>query len=97
MRPGGGDVPAGLDRNLSAVEDSGGAQAEVATSKQCRNEAHWRPQLQDPNDEMVLETAINGHADAIVTFNRIDFVRAAKGFSLRVLSASETLERVVIL
>jgi predicted nucleic acid-binding protein len=29
--------------------------------------------LPDPNDEMVLETAINGHADAIVTFNDRDF------------------------
>jgi len=25
--------------------------------------------LPDPNDEMVLETTINGRADAIVTFN----------------------------
>jgi predicted nucleic acid-binding protein len=37
----------------------------------------WRPQLHDPNDEMVLETAINGYANAIVTFNRADFIRAA--------------------
>ena len=25
----------------------------------------WRPQLRDPEDEMVLETAVNGRADAI--------------------------------
>ena len=32
-------------------------------------EAHlsWRPQLPDPNNEMVLEAAINGRADALVT------------------------------
>jgi putative PIN family toxin of toxin-antitoxin system len=29
----------------------------------------WRPQLVDVADEMVLETAINGRADYIVTFN----------------------------
>jgi putative PIN family toxin of toxin-antitoxin system len=29
----------------------------------------WRPQLRDPADEFVLETAINGRAEAIVTFN----------------------------
>jgi hypothetical protein len=29
----------------------------------------WRPQLRDPCDEMVLETAVNGRAAAIVTFN----------------------------
>ncbi len=29
----------------------------------------WRPQLKDPADEMVLETAVNGNADSLATFN----------------------------
>lgn len=29
----------------------------------------WRPVLRDPDDEMVLETAVNGQADWILTFN----------------------------
>jgi putative PIN family toxin of toxin-antitoxin system len=29
----------------------------------------WRPLLNDPKDEMVLEVAVNGQAQAIVTFN----------------------------
>lgn len=29
----------------------------------------WRPRLKDPADEMVLETAVNGEADWLVTFN----------------------------
>jgi putative PIN family toxin of toxin-antitoxin system len=29
----------------------------------------WRPQLRDPSDEMVLQAAVNGRADAIVSFN----------------------------
>ena len=29
----------------------------------------WRPQLKDPSDEMILETAVNGRADRLVTFN----------------------------
>jgi putative PIN family toxin of toxin-antitoxin system len=33
----------------------------------------YRPQLRDPGDEMVLEAAINGRADAIVTFNVRDY------------------------
>jgi predicted nucleic acid-binding protein len=33
----------------------------------------WRPQLRDPGDEMVLETAVNGQADGLVTFNVLDF------------------------
>jgi putative PIN family toxin of toxin-antitoxin system len=37
----------------------------------------WRPQAADPSDEMVLETAINGKADAIVTFEHGDGVASA--------------------
>lgn len=33
----------------------------------------WRPMLKDPNDDMVLETAVNGRADALVTVNLGDF------------------------
>jgi predicted nucleic acid-binding protein len=33
----------------------------------------WRPRLKDANDDMVLETAANGNADAIITFNLADF------------------------
>src|SRR3954464_11814011 len=29
----------------------------------------WRPRLKDPADVMVLDTAVNGHADRLVTFN----------------------------
>src|SRR5216684_5027011 len=36
----------------------------------------WRPQVRDPNDEMVLEAAINGRADALVTYNIRDFAEA---------------------
>jgi predicted nucleic acid-binding protein len=36
----------------------------------------WRPQLRDPADEMVLETALNGRADALVTLNVDDFAVA---------------------
>ncbi|MEO8811788.1 MAG: putative toxin-antitoxin system toxin component, PIN family [Caulobacteraceae bacterium] len=43
----------------------------------------WRPQLRDPGDEMVLEAAINGRADALVTYNVRDFVGAAPRFGVR--------------
>ena len=42
---------------------------------------HWRPQLNDPNDEMVLEAAVNGHADALITFNMAHFAVAAPRFN----------------
>jgi putative PIN family toxin of toxin-antitoxin system len=53
-----------------------------------------RPQLRDPNDEMVLETAINGGASAIVTFNRRDFAAAAMDFGCAVLLPGMALQRI---
>jgi len=50
----------------------------------------WRPQLQDPGDEMVLEAAVNGRAEALVTHNPRDFAAAAK-FGLRVLLPRDLL------
>lgn len=54
----------------------------------------WRPQLRDANDEIVLETAINGHADAIVTFNVRDFGDAPSLFGIGVLRPGAVLERL---
>ena len=44
----------------------------------------WRPQLRDPADEMVLETAVNGAADWLVTFNLRHLADAARQFGIRV-------------
>jgi putative PIN family toxin of toxin-antitoxin system len=52
----------------------------------------WRPQLGDPEDEMVLEAAINGRADALVTYNRRHFESIAARFALQVLSPAELLK-----
>ena len=53
----------------------------------------WRPQLRDPSDEMVLEAAINGRANAIATFNVRDFTPAGR-FGVSVLRPSELLKRI---
>jgi predicted nucleic acid-binding protein len=42
----------------------------------------WRPQLYDPDDEMVLEAAINGVADAIVPFEVKTFLAPARRFGI---------------
>lgn len=54
----------------------------------------WRPQVRDAGDEMVLEAAVNGRAEALVTFNVADFVQAAKWFRLRILRPSDVLREV---
>jgi putative PIN family toxin of toxin-antitoxin system len=54
----------------------------------------WRPLLCDPDDEVVLETAINGQADAIITFNRADFAGIPVQFPVVVLSPQEALKRM---
>lgn len=45
----------------------------------------WRPRLKDPGDEMVLETAVNGNADLLVSFNIRHLESAAGEFGIRVL------------
>jgi predicted nucleic acid-binding protein len=53
----------------------------------------WRPILADVEDDMVLETAVNGRADLLVTFNRGDFKSAAGTFALQIVSPAEAIER----
>jgi putative PIN family toxin of toxin-antitoxin system len=53
----------------------------------------WRPHLRDPEDEMVLEAAINGRADCLVTFNERDFAAAAS-LDVQILSPSAFLARM---
>ena len=54
----------------------------------------WRPVLPDADDDMVLETAMNGRADGIVTFNRRDFEPAGRRFGTVVLSPGEAVGRL---
>jgi hypothetical protein len=42
---------------------------------------------------MVLETAVNGTAGAIVTFNQSDFEEAKREFDCAVILPRETLDR----
>lgn len=38
----------------------------------------WRPMLRDPDDEMVLEAAVHGRVDRLLTFNLRDFTGAER-------------------
>jgi putative PIN family toxin of toxin-antitoxin system len=54
----------------------------------------WRPTLKDADDDMVLEAAVNGRADAIVTFNARDFAGVAESFGIAILTPLEVLLRM---
>jgi predicted nucleic acid-binding protein len=54
----------------------------------------WRPLLTDPGDDLVLETAVNGRANAVVTFNRRDFELAAGQFGIEVLAPADAIARL---
>ena len=53
----------------------------------------WRSRLRDPADDMVLEAAVNGRADAIVTFNRVDFGVVPGSFGIDVAGPGDILKR----
>jgi putative PIN family toxin of toxin-antitoxin system len=74
-----------IDRFLAALA-SGCEPVEVSFQ--------WRPQLADPNDEMVLEAAVNGRADALITHNARHFEKGATIFGLRVLRPGELLKEL---
>ncbi|HXJ96453.1 MAG TPA: putative toxin-antitoxin system toxin component, PIN family [Terriglobia bacterium] len=56
----------------------------------------WRPHLRDPKDDLVLEAAVAGTCDAIVTHNRRHFEGAAR-LGLEVLSPAQFLNRLGVL
>jgi putative PIN family toxin of toxin-antitoxin system len=50
----------------------------------------WRPRLADPKDDMVLEAAVNGGCDTVVTHNVRDFA-AARPLGVLALTPAEFL------
>lgn len=48
----------------------------------------------DPGDEMVLETTINGRADALVTFNVRDFGSVPARFGIEVMIPRDVIGRM---
>ena len=54
----------------------------------------WRPVLTDPGDDLVLETAVNGRADIVVTLNRRHFEPAVTLFGLEILAPADAVRRL---
>jgi len=54
----------------------------------------WRPQLRDADDEMVLEAAINGHADRLITHNVSDFQSVTQQFKIKLQAPGNFLKEI---
>lgn len=83
-----------LASGLSASEAVLYVDGLIALSEPVRAFFRWRPQLRDPGDELVLEAAVNGQADAIVTFNESHLREARKSFGIEVIRPAEALRRI---
>jgi predicted nucleic acid-binding protein len=57
----------------------------------------WRPQLSDPDDDMVLEAAVNGSADAIATFNIRDFEGPSAQFGIMILKPGQAAQKLELI
>ena len=68
--------------------------AVMAMAEPVKTHFLWRPQLRDPGDEMVLETAVNGRADGLVTFNVRDFGTVPARFGIELMIPREVLGRM---
>jgi putative PIN family toxin of toxin-antitoxin system len=68
--------------------------AVVAMAEPVETHFLWRPQLRDPGDEMVLEAAVNGQADLLVTFNVRDFGDVPSRFGIELMIPRDALEGI---
>jgi putative PIN family toxin of toxin-antitoxin system len=68
--------------------------ATLATAVPVEMRFLWRPQLKDPADEMVLETAVNGSADYLATFNLRHLREAAALFGIRAAVPGQVLRKI---
>jgi predicted nucleic acid-binding protein len=83
-----------LAAGLTATEAGVFVDRLIALAEPVRSHFRWRPQLQDPGDEMVLEAAVNGRANAIVTFNEKHLRDAERNFGIAVIRPGEALRRI---
>lgn len=80
---------------LSEREVSVFVSAVIAMTEPVETHFLWRPQLRDTGDEMVLEAAVNGRADALVTFNQRDYGSAPARFGVELLLPREAIARII--
>jgi predicted nucleic acid-binding protein len=83
-----------LASGLSAQEAGHYVDGLIGMAEPVRAFFRWRPQLSDPGDELVLEAAVNGQADAIITFNERHLREARTNFGIEVVRPGDVLKRI---
>ena len=83
-----------LASGLSEQEIQTFLDAVIAMAEPVRIHFLWRPQLRDPGDEMVLEAAVNGHSNLLVTFNLADYGTIPAQFGIEILTPREAIKRI---
>lgn len=53
----------------------------------------WRPYLSDPRDDMILELAVAAECEAIVTYNKKDFL-GVEAFGINLLTPADLLRHL---
>lgn len=81
-----------LATGMSESDIEGALAAFASAAEPVEVHFRWHPQLTDPSDELVLEAAVNGRADALITHNLRAFVLAARRFRLRVVTPQQYLK-----
>lgn len=66
----------------------------ISVSRPVYRSFFWRPLLRDADDDMILEAALSGHADMLVTFNLRDFKPVASTLGIDVVTPREALKRI---
>ena len=67
----------------------------AASARRLRIHYLWRPVLSDPRDDLVLEVAVAGGCNTIVTYNGRDFAGAGQ-FGIRIQTPAEFLRELEI-
>ncbi|MBD2365304.1 putative toxin-antitoxin system toxin component, PIN family [Anabaena minutissima FACHB-250] len=79
--------------NLNDEDIDNVIEAICAISNQCNIFYLWRPVARDPDDDFVIDLAVECQADFIITYNQKD-LQAAEKFGIRVLTPKEFLQQV---
>ncbi len=66
----------------------------ISVSRPVHRSFFWRSLLRDADDDMVLEAAMSGHADMLVTFNQRDFEPGTSALGIDVVAPRAALKRI---